>query len=275
MSNDILVGSSFETVAEAYNRNADKYDEFIENNPNLARMREKVYAHVTALLSQGSRILDLACGTGTDALWFVGHGYTVHGIDISDGMLQRAEEKARQLGLQSRATFEHLSYTELGKLEKNQFDCTFSNFGGLNCVSDLSLVADEVRPLLKPNARVIWALMPPFCLWESAMLLRGRFRLATRRYSGKSTVHKEGLDYPVYYYTPKQVAYTWGKDFQLESVRALSVITPPATNKDFAVKRPRIFELLSKLDDALESRYPFKYWGDFTIVTLRRKCPGG
>ncbi len=270
MTNSVI-GSSFETVAEAYNRNADKYDEFIENNPNLQRMRQKVYAHVTTLLPQGSRILDLACGTGTDAFWFAQHGYTVHGVDISDGMLQRAQEKAKQLGLESRATFEHLSYTELNRLEKNQFDCTFSNFGGLNCVADLKLVAAEVRPLLKPGARVIWALMPPFCLWESAMLLRGRFKLATRRFSGKSTVYKEGLNYPVYYYKPIQVAQAWGSDFQFESVRALSVITPPATNKDFALKRPRMFALLSKLDDAVESRYPFKYWGDFTIVTLRRK----
>ena len=266
-----VIGSSFETVAEAYNRNADKYDEFIENNPNLMRMRQKVYARVTALLPQGSRILDLACGTGTDAFWFAQHGYTVHGLDISDGMLERAREKADQLGLATHATFEHRSYTDLGELHTNQFDCSFSNFGGLNCVSDLRLVAEQVRPLLRPKARVIWALMPPFCLWESAMLLRGQFRLATRRYSGKSTVHKEGLDYPVYYYSPKQVAEAWGSDFQLESIRALSVITPPATNKDFAVKRPRLFELLSKLDDAVEARYPFKYWGDFTIVTLRRR----
>ena len=272
MNHDVLLGSSFETVAEAYNRNADKYDEFIENNPNLSRMRRKVYNHVSSLLPENSRILDLACGTGTDALWFAQHGYTTHGIDISDGMLERAQEKAGRLGLQSRATFEHLSYTELGRLSKNQYDCTFSNFGGLNCVSALKLVADQVRPLLKQNAFVIWALMPPFCLWESAMLLRGRFRLATRRFSGKSTVHKEGLHYPVYYYTPNQVAQAWGKDFEIISIRALSVITPPATNKDFAVKRPRMFELLSRIDDALDWRYPFKYWGDFTIVTLRRSA---
>jgi ubiquinone/menaquinone biosynthesis C-methylase UbiE len=271
MSTDVLSGSSFETVAEAYNRNADKYDEFIENNPNLMRMRQKVYTHVTSLLPQGLRFLDLACGTGTDAFWFARHGYTVHGIDISDGMLGRAQEKAKQLGLDSRATFEHLSYTDLGKLDTDQFDCVFSNFGGLNCVSDLKLVADQVRPLLKPNSYITWALMPPLCLWESAMLLRGRFKLATRRLSGKSTVHKEGLEYPVYYYTPQQVAQAWGKGFQLISVRALSVITPPATNKDFAIKRPRLFKILSKLDDVLESRYPFKYWGDFTIVTLQRK----
>jgi len=270
MSTDVLSGSSFETVAEAYNRNADKYDEFIENNPNLMRMRQKVYDHVIDRLPTGSRILDLACGTGTDAFWFAEHGYSVHGIDISDGMLVRAREKARQRGLETRATFEHLSYTDLGKLDQNQFDCVFSNFGGLNCVSDLKLVADQVRPLLQSKSFVIWALMPPFCLWESAMLLRGRFRLATRRYSGSSTVHKEGLVYPVYYYTPGQVAQAWGRDFQLKSVRALSVITPPATNKDFALKRPGLFQFLSRIDDALEARYPFKYWGDFTIVTLQR-----
>lgn len=271
MTNDVLSGSAFETVAEAYNRNADKYDHFIENNPNLMRMRSKVYIQVSMSLPHGSRILDIACGTGTDACWFAQHGYTVHGIDISDGMLERAAEKAKQLGMQTRATFEHLSYTELGRLDKDQFDCTFSNFGGLNCVSDLRLVADQVRPLLKQNAHVIWALMPPFCLWESAMLLRGRLHLATRRFAGKSTVHKEGLSYPVYYYTPKQVAWAWGGGFELISVQALSVITPPATNKEFAIKRPRLFRFLSKLDDFVESRYPFKYWGDFTIVTLRRQ----
>jgi ubiquinone/menaquinone biosynthesis C-methylase UbiE len=272
MSSRLLSGSSFETVAEAYNRNADKYDQFIENNPNLMRMRKKIYSHAASLLPEGARILDLACGTGTDAFWFAQHGYTVHGIDISDGMLERASDKAKQLGLEEQATFEHLSYTDLGKLAGTQFDCVFSNFGGLNCVADLSLVADQVRPILKPNATVIWALMPPFCLWEASMLLRGRLHLATRRLSGKSTVHKEGLEYPVYYYTPRQVEKAWGNEFHLASIRALSVITPPATNKDFALKRPGLFGILSQLDDALEARFPFNYWGDFTVITLQRSA---
>ena len=265
------VNPAFQTVATAYDRNADKYDEFIENNPNLARMRQRVYKFITARLPQGSRILDLACGTGTDAVWFAQNGYSVHGVDISGEMLERAKKKAIDLGLQDRLSFEQLSYTELKNTTATPFDLTFSNFGGLNCVADMSLVAESVRPLLKPNARVIWALMPPFCLWESAMLLRGKFNLATRRFSGHSTVFKEGLNYPVYYYTPKQISTAWGKDFHLESVEALSVITPPATNKDFAVKRPRMFETLSKLDDALAPRWPFKYWGDFTIVSLKKK----
>lgn len=270
MTNSV-VGSSFETVAEAYDRNADKYDEFIENNENLARMRKRVYDFVTTRVPKGSRILDLACGTGTDAVWFAQRGYYVHGVDISGEMLRRASQKAKELGLEDHLSFDQMSYTDLKESKFGPFDLTFSNFGGLNCVSDLSLVAENVRPLLKPDARVIWAIMPPFCLWETALLLRGKFKLATRRFSGQSTVRKEGLEYPVYYYTPRQVAKAWGKDFQLETVEALSVITPPATSKDFSVKFPRAFKFLSKLDDALAYRYPFKYWGDFTIVSLRQK----
>ncbi len=266
-----ILDPAFETVAEAYDRNADKYDEFIENNPNLMRMRQRVYDVVTARLPKGARILDLACGTGTDAIWFAQHGYTVHGVDISGEMLERAKQKAEELHLQDRLSFEQLSYTDLQRSDLQPFDLTFSNFGGLNCVSDIKLVADSVRPLLKPNASVIWALMPPFCLWEFSMILRGRFKLATRRFAGRSTVFKEGLHYPVFYYTPAQVAKAWSEDFQIESVEALSVITPPATNKDFAVKRPRAFEVLSKLDDALAPRWPFKYWGDFTIITLKHE----
>ena len=260
---------SFETIAEAYDRNADKYDLFIEGNPNLNRMRLKVYDHITKRIPKGARILDLACGTGTDAVWLAQHGYYVHGVDISRSMLERAEEKRLELGLQDRLKFEQRSYTQLTEITSEPFDCTISNFGGLNCVSDLSAVAGQVRPLLKRGGVVIWGLMPPFCLWESSMLLRGRFKLATRRFSGSSTVHKEGLEYPVYYYTPGNVAAAWGRDFSLEDVTALSVITPPATNKDFAVKRPRVFEILSRLDDRLANRWPFKYWGDFTVVTLR------
>jgi ubiquinone/menaquinone biosynthesis C-methylase UbiE len=266
-----MKNTPFEIVAEAYDRNADKYDEFIEGNPNLMRMRQRVYRFVTARLPKGSRVLDLACGTGTDAVWFAQNGYSVFGVDISGEMLARAKQKAKDLNLQDRLSFEQLSYTDLQGAGIGSFDLAFSNFGGLNCVPDIELAADSVRPLLNPNARVIWALMPPFCLWETAMLLLGRFKLATRRFSGRSTVFKEGLNYPVFYYTPKQVADAWGKDYQLDAVEALSVITPPAMNKNLALRHPRLFGFLARLDDFFAPRFPFKYWGDFNIVSLIRK----
>jgi len=268
MKSTSVTNSVFETVATAYDRNADKYDAFIEHNPNLARMRKRVYDFVTTRLPPGSKILDLACGTGTDAVWFAQNGYSVHGVDISGQMLERAKKKADELKLQDFLSFEQLSYTDLKNTDAGPFDLAFSNFGGLNCVSDLADVAASVSPLLRPNARIIWAIMPPFCLWESAMLLRGQFRLATRRYSGRSTIHKEGLSYPVYYFSPKQVAAAWGNGYHVEGIEALSVFTPPATNKKIAVNHPRVYQILSTLDEIFAPRWPFKYWGDFTIVSL-------
>jgi hypothetical protein len=48
----------------------------------------------------------------------------------------------------------------------------------------------------------------------------------------------------------------------------LSVFTPPADNKSFAVEHPRLYRALARLDDALASRRPFNGWGDFYILTM-------
>jgi len=44
------------------------------------------------------RIIEVACGTGTLALDLARRGYTVHGIDASEAMVDEAREKARQYG---------------------------------------------------------------------------------------------------------------------------------------------------------------------------------
>ena len=267
-------GGQFEVVAEAYDRNADEYDLFLENNPNLDRLRQIVYSYIREQVPAGGRILDLACGTGTDAIWSGRNGYSVVGVDISAKMLERARQKAFDLGMQDRLEFRNLSYTDLASLQPDRFDCVFSNFGGLNCVSDLRLVTAQVFPLLRPGAVVIWVVMPSFCLWESMMFFRGRFGLATRRFSGSSTVAKRGLTYPVYYYKAADIKQAWGKAFTLQDVRGLSVLTPPATNNDFAEKRPGLFAFLCKLDALLSPLWPFKYLGDFSLVTLRLASDG-
>ena len=50
-------------------------------------------------LPRGSA-LDIACGAGRNALFLAGHGYRVDAIDISGVGLERARERARELGLE-------------------------------------------------------------------------------------------------------------------------------------------------------------------------------
>ena len=85
-----------ETIAEAFSRIAEKYDQLMENNPHLSRLRQKVYDHLERHVPPGSRILELNAGTGTDAAYLAGQGYSIHSTDISAGMLARLENKVIQ-----------------------------------------------------------------------------------------------------------------------------------------------------------------------------------
>ena len=62
-------------------------------------------AHYIALMSAGgktpSRIAECACGTGSLSVRFAEKGITVTGVDLSNAMLRRAEEKARKWGVQA------------------------------------------------------------------------------------------------------------------------------------------------------------------------------
>lgn len=62
-------------------------------------------AHYIALMSLGEkkpvRIAECACGTGSLSVRFASGGLTVTGIDLSNAMLRRAEEKARKWGVQA------------------------------------------------------------------------------------------------------------------------------------------------------------------------------
>ena len=48
---------------------------------------------LASLNFNGTHILDLACGTGTAALWFAERGYTVTAVDSSSQMIQGAKKK--------------------------------------------------------------------------------------------------------------------------------------------------------------------------------------
>jgi SAM-dependent methyltransferase len=52
------------------------------------------------------RALDVGCGEGGDALWLAEHGWQVSGVDVSQVALDRAARRAREVGLESRTTWE-------------------------------------------------------------------------------------------------------------------------------------------------------------------------
>jgi len=64
------------------------------------------------------RIIDIGCGTGRHAIELSQRGYSVTGIDLSESMLEKAREKARQNGLQ----IDFLRHDARNLPFENQFD---------------------------------------------------------------------------------------------------------------------------------------------------------
>jgi ubiquinone/menaquinone biosynthesis C-methylase UbiE len=259
-----------EIIAEAFSRTAEKYDSFAEDHPHLTRMRNNVYSHVLRHVPHGARILELNAGTGTDAVQLAQRGYFVHATDIASGMLRRLPEKVQNLGLSDRVTMEARSFLSLEDVQGVPFDAVFSDLGGLNCIPDLAPVIQQLPKILSPGGIVTWVLMSHICLWEIAEVFRGNFSLAFRRLSrGRVRAHLEGLNFDVYYFSPRQVLQWFGPDFELLALEGLSVLTPTAESKNFAKGHPRLYRALSWLDDRLSPHWPWSGWGDFYILTMR------
>jgi ubiquinone/menaquinone biosynthesis C-methylase UbiE len=261
---------SIETIAEAFSRTAEKYDSFAEDHPHLARMRNKVYGHVMRYVPRGAHILELNAGTGTDAVHLAQRGYKVHATDIAPGMLNRLREKVDTLHLHDHITMEERSFLAIENVRGAPFDAVFSDLGGLNCVPDLTPIIQQLPKILKANGVVTWVLMPHVCLWEMAEVFRGNFSLAFRRFSrGRVRAWLEGLNFDVYYFSPRQVIRWFGNRFEVLALEGLSVLTPTAESKNFARWHPGLYRALSWLDDKLSPRWPWRGWGDFYILSMR------
>jgi ubiquinone/menaquinone biosynthesis C-methylase UbiE len=270
-----LVNGHFERVAAGFSRKADAYDAFGPDDVNIARMRRIVREHVQRFLRRTDRILEINAGTGIDAVYFAQLGHPVHAIDIAPAMLDHLTSKITSDQLQSRLTLQALSFTDLDRVERGPFDYLLSNFGGLNCLDDLSLVSRHLPCVLKPNGRLTWVIMPPICPWEIATLLRGQLKIATRRLSRHGTLaHVEGVYFKTYYFTPKHVQHALGKDFRLLRLEGLSVFAPPANRVDFPRHFPRLYRALANIDQRLATRAPFNHWGDFFILTAQATWHG-
>ncbi|MFY1826205.1 class I SAM-dependent methyltransferase [Myxococcus fulvus] len=90
-----------DSVLEFYEGLAEEYHLLFVN---WAQTVERQGAALDALLRRCGappprRVLDCACGIGTQALGLAGRGYVVHATDLSPAAVARAEREARTLGV--------------------------------------------------------------------------------------------------------------------------------------------------------------------------------
>ena len=261
-------------AAAAFSAQSQVFDAIYQYNTIVQYKRKRVRAHVNRLLLRGSHILELNAGTGEDSLYFASQGHTVYATDIASGMLQQLQEKVKNAGLAEMICTEQCSYTLLNQLSnKGPFDHVFSNFAGLNCTDQLDQVLRSLSPLVKKGGTVTLVILPPFCLWETALLLKGMWRTAFRRWAGKkgAVSHVEGHYFRCWYYPPSYVKKNMRQDFEHLCTEGLCTIVPPSYIEQFAEKYPRIYATLCRLEDKNAHRWPWRNMGDYYMISFRKK----
>ncbi|RYY86043.1 MAG: class I SAM-dependent methyltransferase [Chitinophagaceae bacterium] len=261
-------------AAAAFSKQAPLFDGLYGSNPIISYKRGRVRAQVERFLPRYSKILELNCGTGEDALYFARAGHKVLATDVSAAMLEELERKANGEKLPGTIRAKQCSYLDLDRLAaEGPFDLIFSNFGGLNCTSQLEAVLKQCDRLLKPGGFITLVVIPPFCLWESLLLLKGEWRTATRRWFGRggAPAQVEGQSFRCWYYSPVFIRKALSTGFEQLALEGLCTIVPPSYRESFPLRFPRLLKRLQAWEDHLAGYWPFRAMGDYFVMTLRKK----
>lgn len=121
-------------------------------------------------VAPGTRVLDVACGTGNTAIPLAQQGAHVTGVDIATNLLAQARERAAADNLQ--ITFDEGDAEQLPYPDQS-FDAVISMFGAMFAPRP-ALVASEFARVLKPGGRLAMA------NWNPASFSGRMFQVSSR-----------------------------------------------------------------------------------------------
>lgn len=234
---------------------AESYDAVFTNSLIGRAQRDSVWKELDRCFHPGQRILELNCGTGVDALHLSERGIEVLACDVAPRMIQVARQRLSAQRDGAQVDFRVLATEQIaGLADQGPFDGALSNFGGLNCVRDLSTVARDLARLLAPGATALLCMAGRSVGWEIIWYLgQGNPRKALRRFQRGGTIGRlaEGVTVEVRYPSARTMADLFAPEFRLLRVKGVGVTVPPSYLEPLARRFPRVLKTLAGVDRLL------------------------
>jgi ubiquinone/menaquinone biosynthesis C-methylase UbiE len=133
-------------IQNAYNEWSEIYD----TNENRTRDLDQKVTRDTLADQRFNSILELGCGTGKNTAFLIQIGRQVHALDFSQGMIERAKEKAKAENIRFSVT----DLTQRWPCEDNAYDLITCNLV-LEHIQDLSHIFSEAARVMQPNGRFL------------------------------------------------------------------------------------------------------------------------
>ena len=258
----------------AFDQYAVSYDEEFTFSSVGKLQRGRVWKFLSRNVSPETHpdVLELNCGTGEDAVWFVKQGFKITATDISNEMVHVAKQK---LDNKNAAVFQSGISEIASKLKVQKFDLVFSDFGGLNCLDAAALkeLSAVFSGLLKPGVRLIFVMMSRNCRWEQWYFKRKKdFKNAFRRQS------KEGVEvilfdqkFSTWYYSPNEISSFFSDYFSLNKHQPIGIALPPSYLDNYFRKRPLLLKTLHLFEKGLSGFSFLSDKADHFIIDFVRK----
>jgi SAM-dependent methyltransferase len=255
----------FDAVAEDYDRRE-------ADNPIMQLMRTRSLEILDSTFPEGSTLLDVGCGTGTEAIWLGRRGRKVFAVDSSPRMLEVMSRRASAADLLVPTRL--LQAGDLTRLADElgdaSFDGAYSSFGALNTEAALEPPLDALSRLVRPGGKIVVGVMNRWCVAEMALLAAGgRFRQAFRRTRTSVRVGAGPNSFDVRYPSWRGLRRALNPRFRVVSVHALALLLLPYAWPAFSA-RPRVYQAVKGLDGILARRRPFAWFGDHLLVVAER-----
>ncbi len=251
---------------------ADTYDEVFTRSLIGQAQRAQVWCVLEQAFSPGQRVLEINCGTGEDALFLARQGIAVLACDSSTRMINVAQSRKLAEAPRANLDFRLLPTELLNLLSREQFDGAFSNFGGLNCVENLSSVAARLAKLLKPGTSLVLCLANRVCAWEMFWYgMQGNKEKAFRRLRSAGVVATLGsARVHVWYPRVSELKHTFAPWFRLKSYRGIGVFVPPSYLEHWARRHTSFLHICERLDRLIAPLPALRSIGDHVLLHFER-----
>lgn len=262
------------TITEAFDEIAATYDSSFTNSLIGSAQRKAVWTEIDRTFAPGRHILEINCGTGVDALHLASRGVHVTASDSAPRMIHVARQRADLAEVSATVDFRVLANERIGTMRnEGPFDGIFSNFSGLNCMSDLSFLAYDLAHLVKKQGKMVLCLFGRLCLWETCWYLsRGNIRKAVRRFTRGE--HTDGLsaryEPRIWYHSVRQLKRKFSPYFRLTHWKGVGVTVPPSYLEFLTAEYPSLFRLASGIDPLLGGCPGFRAIADHMLLTFER-----
>ena len=141
-------------IQSFYDHLATQYDQLFQDwqatTKEQAMILDRLFTKYG--FDKNARILDCACGIGTQAIGLAALGYDVTGSDISDGELTEAKQRAEKNNVHIR--FEHADFCALSDVFSEKFDIVIAMDNALPHMLTADALSTAVKSIvnqLKPG----------------------------------------------------------------------------------------------------------------------------